>query len=231
MTLLSTQVVLAVDANQILKNVDEIRLPSGDVEFDVEIVDFKGNKQLRSTLYAVKSRGNESTLVDTVAPERQKGRKLLMLKDNLWFYTPDIKRSTRVSLNQKLTGEVANGDLAKVSFFEDYSASILGEEKKANKEMYKLELKAKSSSTTYPRIVLWVEKSNNRPVQAQYFALSGKKLKMGVFTNYQPNDGVVRPTTFIITDSLDPAKKSEMRYSKIRKSSLSDAIFSKENLQ
>src|SRR5262249_23659924 len=98
-----------VNAEEAVKKADEGRMPDGEVTFVARVLDYDQKSLLRETRYRVSSQGESASLIETIAPERQKGRKLLMEGDSLWLYTPDIKRPARVSLQQRLTGEVSNG--------------------------------------------------------------------------------------------------------------------------
>ena len=114
---------------EIIRAADLARFPEGDVSCTVLVKDYQGKELLRENTYQVFSRGADESLVQTISPERLKGHKLLMKEDDLWLYTPDTKRPTRVSLQQKLTGEVANGDLSRTRFAKDYRVGFVQEKK------------------------------------------------------------------------------------------------------
>ena len=67
---------------------------------------------------------------------------------DMWIFTPNIKRPVRISLEQKLTGEVANGDIARTNFSEDYTPEIQSEENIGAVKAWKLNLKSKDKKTT-----------------------------------------------------------------------------------
>ena len=53
----------------------------------------------------------------------------MLMKDyDMWLFTPNIKKPLRISLEQKLTGEVSYGDIAKTNYAEDYNAKLISTE-------------------------------------------------------------------------------------------------------
>ena len=73
-----------------------------------------------------------------------------------------------------------------------------------------LELKAKDRSVSYDRVLLWVTKSDNLPIKAHYFTLSGKLLKVLRFTAIKDFSGHKRPTTLIMQNRINKQSRSEL---------------------
>jgi hypothetical protein len=223
--------LLAVpSADALVKKADEARGPAGTFSFTVRVEDREPDSARTETAYKVYSKDMLYTLVETVEPVRLKGRKLLMRENDLWLYLPDVKRPTRVSFQQRLSGEVSNGDLARTNFAGDYDATHSGEETVEKKACYKLSLSAKRKDVTYHSISYWVDKSNGRPVKADFFALSGKLLKTAAYSGFENVLGSSRMTDVLITDALHPARQSQLKYSNYRREKLPDAYFNKESL-
>jgi hypothetical protein len=215
---------------EIVKKADEARAPQGDFSCLVEVQDKDGDTVSAKTTYKVYSKGNDLTLVQTVAPARLVGRKLLMRENDLWLYLPSVKRPTRVGFQQRLTGEVSNGDLASTNFAKDYDAKIVGDDTLDGHACYKLELTAKRKDVTYNSITYWVEKNNFHPRKAEFHALSGKLLKTGIYSRYAPELGKERVSQMIITDALHPTRQSVLQYKEYRREKLNDRLFNKESL-
>ena len=108
----------AEDCQNIIKQADEIRNPSDSYQMSVEIENVGDHNK---SLFDVLLNGKDKTLVRTLKPLRDKGRNLLMLKEEMWAYVPNLKRAVRVSLSQKLTGQAANGDISRMRWSDDYS--------------------------------------------------------------------------------------------------------------
>ncbi len=220
----------SVDPEALVKAADDFRFPSGDVRFRVKVVDFKKGKQQRESEYRVLSDGKGRSLVETVKPERQKGRKLLMVQSELWFYSPDIRKPVRVSLQQKLTGEVANGDLANTNFAGDYTATLGGEDVDGGKKLTLLKLKAKSKSATYAAVDYWLDSKTGAPVKAHFLSTSGKVMKRGYFEKYGSVLGKNRLVQMKVEDAIEKSRVSVLHYSEFSREAISSSTFSKESI-
>lgn len=227
--ILSSKVFSAeIDANEIVKKAD-LKRGLGNIShtFKVTIT----NQDEKREVYQVSFRDVNASLTEQVEPERARGRKLLMKDYDIWLYTPNIKKPLRISLEQKLTGEVSNGDIAKTNYAEDYEATLIATEKKGNEEFYKLDLKAKNKKVTYGRIEYIVGKKDFMPSEATFFALSGKPLKSAQFSDFKQIQGISRATKMVIHDYLQKDKFSTMIFSDHKPQKFSDSIFNKDRLE
>ncbi len=219
----------ALTAQEIVKRADDVRGPDGSFSFNVRVKDFQGGTLTRENIYKVYSKGPKATLVETVFPERLSGRKLLMA-GALWLYLPTIKRPTRVGLQQRLTGEVANGDIARARFSGDYSAKLEGKENIRGKPYYRLSLTAQDKTLPYRNIRMWVGEKDFVTLKADFFALSGKKLKTGEYSEMENILGKPRLTKLLIKDAVQPSRQSQLKYYNYRRENLNDSMFNKESL-
>jgi outer membrane lipoprotein-sorting protein len=228
---LAPSFAMAISADEIVAKADERRLPKGTLSFNVSVSDFEGKDgEGRKTKYKVLNKSSVASLVETTFPERQQGRKLLMEDDSLWFYTPDIRRAARVSMQQKLTGEIANGDLSRTNLAGDYNAKLIGVKSINGVEAYHLDLRAKSSSVTYSRLEYWVSKADFTPIKTVFYAVSGKVLKTGTFSEVKTILGQKCVTKVTVRDALDPKRYSIMVYANHQRERLPASVFSKESL-
>lgn len=186
------------------------------------------NSNNKDETYQVKIKDNDTSLVIQTEPQKAIGRKLLMEKNDMWLFTPDIKKPIRLSLDQKLTGEVANGDIVKTNFYEDYNAVILEENK--DKNFIKIELKSKNNKSTYGLIHYVVSNKDYAPISATFFALSGKPLKNATYSELKKIYGEERLTKIRIDDYLSKDKFSELIFSEHKKETFNEEIFNKESL-
>src|ERR1700692_2385353 len=91
-----------------VKKADDIRNPSESYEMKMKVVSPEN-----TSIYQVYLKGQDKTLIVTKEPVRDKGRNMLMLDRDFYAYIPNLKRSMRLSLAQKLSGQVANGDISR----------------------------------------------------------------------------------------------------------------------
>ena len=219
------------DAEEIVRHADAIRFPQTSFQTDVTIKSrsASGNEQIFK--YRILSRGNDKTLVQTTAPPTDRGQILLMAGHDLWVYMPTISQPVRLPLSQRLTGQVANGDLARANFTGDYKPKILRTENINNQNYYVLELNAVNHSVTYHRVIYWVNSSNSRPYKAEFYSLSGRLMKTCLYQKFEPMAGKLRPTRLIMTDALHRGEQSILDYSDLHLRNLPDKFFTKDYLK
>lgn len=217
-------------AEEILRKVDEIRAPSKHFVCDLEIISRKGEKKITKKFKLFV--GDETkSLVKFVYPPADKGKFLLMVGENLWFYTQGIRKPIRITPQQRLLGEVSNGDVARVVYSIDYSPVSISEMEMDNKNMYKLQLVAKRKSATYGKIALLIEKETFNPYKAEFYAISGKWLKTAYYKNYELILEKKRPTEMEIIDELRKNQSSIMKYSNFEIKKFPDYYFQKAHLK
>jgi len=211
---------LAVTPDEILRSADEIRNPSESFFMHVAVTGNDG-----SSSFEVYTKGKDKTLIRTVAPLRDVGRDLLMLEENMWAYIPNLKRAVRVSLNQKLSGQTANGDIARMRWFGDYSAKIENE----TTDFWQLKLEASKKGLTYDRLRAFVQKNTFRPMKAEYLSNSDVLLKIALFSGYKSMAGKMRPTIIKITNGKS-SDASIIEISKMESRDLPASIFFQDTL-
>jgi outer membrane lipoprotein-sorting protein len=213
----------APSAQAILAASDAIRNPGKPFALTVVLVEYRNARQVDSNTLTVYSKadansGQFRSLIRFVAPPRDANKLMLKNGNDLWFYDPSSKASIRLSPQQRLLGQAANGDVVTVNLAKDYKARLAGVEdvldgERHSRRCYKLALSAVSPDVTYDHIEMWIDASNNRPVKARFYTESGQLLKTAYYRGYQLQLGVARPTETVIIDGLDPNWVTVMRYS------------------
>ena len=216
-------------ATEMVKKAD-LKRGLGNVEhtFTVEVTNTKTDKK---ELYKVYFKDVNNTLSEQLEPEKSKGRKMLMKDYDIWLFTPNIKKPIRISLEQKLTGEVSNGDIAKTNYAEDYDAKVLETVNGEKGKLIKLELVAKNKKVTYGRIEYLLLQKDFSPQEAVFFAVSGKPLKRAKFTDYKNVQGESRATKMIIQDDIQKDKESVLIFDNHKKEKLDSNLFNKDSLE
>jgi hypothetical protein len=148
--------------------VDKLRHPWPAFSVQVEIVDGR-----RSQAWRVRARENGDARVEGVS-EKEKGRAVLVLGDQMWLLLPNAKKPVAVSPAQRLLGPAAGGDIARTRFAEDYAVKTLGTGTLEGQAVWLLDLEARRKSITHRTARLAVSKDEGRPLQADFFLASGK---------------------------------------------------------
>jgi len=218
-----------IDANDLVAKAD-LKRGLGTISHSLR-VEIQNNSDSKIEAYKVNFNDVTTSLVEQLEPERARGRKILLKDYDMWLFTPNIKKPVRISLDQKLTGEVANGDIANTNYASDYSAKILGSETQNGKEVYKLELTAKNKKVTYSRIEYFVQKNDATPVSAIFYAVSGKPLKKANYLDFKMIKGMLRSTKMVIQDYLKKDKFSTMTFSNHTPEKFPESLFNKDRLE
>lgn len=219
-----------MSAASIVAKADHVRFPQRGFQVDIRIVSTTPGYSPQVRDYRILSKGNNRTLVMTTAPAIDRGQILLMRGIDLWVFMPHISQPIRLPLSERLTGQVANGDLARANFTGDYTAKLLRRQMIDGRSYYVLELTAVRPSVTYHRVIYWVNEKNYRPYKAEFYALSGQKLKICRYESYRPMAGAIRPTKLVIKNALNPQDQSVMQYSGMMIRSLPDKYFDRDFL-
>lgn len=218
-------------AQDIVRRADEVRFPQEGFEVLVNIRTLQAGRVREERLLKVLSKGNENTVVMTLEPASERGQILLMKGNDLWMFLPRVSQPVRLSLAQRLVGQVSNGDIARTNFAADYTAKLIGSDKAGRDALYVLDLVAVSRSVTYQRVRYWVRQADFRPYKAEFYSLSDRLLKTCEYQDYKALGGKVRPTKLVMVDALNKGELSTLDYSAMKLRNLPDQIFSKEYLR
>lgn len=218
-------------ARAIVEKADRIRFPSESFEVEVDVTNLSNGQVNDTRKYKVLSKGNENTIVQVIEPAVDRGQIMLMRGRDLWVFLPNVSQPVRLSLSQRLTGQVANGDLARANFAGDYRPRLLRTEKLDDVECHVLELIAVDRGVTYARVLYWVRQANSYPMKAEFFSVSERLLKTCRYENFKSLGGRVRPTRLLLQDALKRGEESVLDYSELKLRDLPDRMFTKEYLR
>lgn len=218
-------------ARSIVEKADLIRFPAEGFQVDVGITSTHSGQVLESRRYRVLSKGNSNTVVMVTEPASERGQIILMKDRDLWVFMPEVSQPIRIALSQRLTGQVANGDLARANFAADYNPKLLRTETIGSDNYHVLELIAVDRSVTYQKVVYWVREKDSWPYKAEFYSLSNRLLKTCKYENYQTMEGKLRPTRLVMDDALKSGEQSVLEYGSMKLRDLPDKIFTKDYLK
>lgn len=152
----------------ILARVDRLRHPWPSFTVDLTVQDAKAAQQWR-----VSVRENGDARLDGLS-ERERGRSVLMLGDEMWLLLPGSRRPLKVTPQQRLMGSAAGGDVARTRFRGDYTVAGLAEEVVEGRACWRLDLEAARPAISARRVVLWVVREGTLPLKAEFRLASGR---------------------------------------------------------
>lgn len=219
-----------VDAMAVLEKAEKIRNPMEDYSVKVELVDSKDGKTDNRS-YETFIKGRDKALVKFVKPVSESGTRVLMSGSDMYVYVPTSAKPVRVSANQKLTGNAAYGDVTRLSFVGNYTATYNRTEKKGGREVIVLDLNSIAGRpVTYDKVEYHVDAKSMYPVKAIYKTRSGKAIREGTFEDYGDIFGVQRPTTFVLKNLLKTNHVTRLKFSGAKSKKLPALMFEKQNL-
>lgn len=166
-----------------------------------------------------------------VKPERDKGREVLRIDDNIWTYAPSVGRIIRIADRDSFAGgDFSNADVLRADWSAKYNSEILKELPK----QWILELKAKSPEAPYAKMRLWVDKSNGQPVQQQYYDSKGtllKKCLYGSVQTFSSKLGTIERPAHLLMENVISKQKSELKVQELEAvGTIADSRFVIDNL-
>jgi hypothetical protein len=218
---------------------DRVRNPGQPFRVLNTLVEYRDGKPQNQLVLAVFSKMDESrqfrNLVRYLGPPRDAGKMLLMNGSIMWFYDPASAASVRISPQQRLIGQAANGDVMTVNLGRDYTAKTAGEEvvkdaDRKDRSCWHLELAAANDSAVYARVEYWVEKGTNYPVKGKFYSDSGRALKIIYYRKFEQQLGGMRPTEAIILDEVDHSLVTKMTFSNFEAVDIPEAWFQRDYL-
>ena len=236
-------VALADDAPSavaIVTAADKVRNPEQPFRMSLALVEYQSGQVHDTVNLAVHSKINPSTrqyrnLVRYTAPARDVGKIALLNANTMWFYDPASKASIRISAQQRLIGQAANGDVLTVNLAHDYTPQLLGEEAiqdadRKQRSTWHVNLVAATSDATYARLETWIEKDTFRTVKSKFYTDSGRVLKIAYYRRYEPALGGSRPMETIIIDAVDSHLVTKVMASDFKSEEIQDAWFQRDYL-
>lgn len=220
------------DASQLMPEsvvalADQVRNPQIDYIGEAVVTSVKPGASNKKEEYEILVKGRDLAVVKTLSPANERGTSFLQDHKDVWSFLPTLSQPVRLSLQQRLIGDVANGDLTRTNFFGDYKARFMRPER----EHYILELLAKNDAVTYDRVVYWVRKDNFYPFKAKFYAASGRLLKTCSYENYRLLAGRMRPSRIVLRDAVVRGQYSVVEYTDLTATDLPARYFTKAYLK
>lgn len=214
----------ADDVPTLLKAADRWRLSNDDMQVETQVQvlhrDGSPDKERRYTVFA---QAGHRSLVLMRSPA-EAGQKVLMLGDDFWLLMPSSQRPLRITPMQKLLGDASTGDIATLSWAEDYSGTVAGEEGcgEPAQKCLRLSLAANRKGVTYQRIELWIGKAKSEPIKADLYVQSDKLAKQARFVMDKPS-APTAVTEMLLRDQLTNKKETQVRYVSRREKTVPEA--------
>ncbi|MDD5249584.1 MAG: outer membrane lipoprotein-sorting protein [Rhodocyclaceae bacterium] len=227
----------ADDVAALLKRADAFRLPAESVRVETHVELYRNDALDKERLYTVYVKPGRRSLVLMKSPS-EIGQKVLMLADQFWLLMPESQRPLRITATQKLLGEASTGDIASMTWSEDYDGTVrdevdcpappanlpeVGVPAKPRRCLH-LDLAQARSGVTYARVELYLDKTSKQPIKADLYVGSGKRAKEAWYVA-KPVDGQPRIMAMLLLDDIQPNRRTVIRYRSIVPKEAPDEFF------
>lgn len=227
-------------AQELLKKSDRARNSGHAFRFTNTLTEYRTDRAGYVARFRILSKtdlssGQYRNLVTYVAPPEDAGKKLLMNGNVMWYFDPAASATVRVSPQQRLQGQVSNGDVLTLNLALDYKATGAAKEdvkdvQQESRHSYKLLLSTSVESATYLRVEYWIDAASYLPIKGRYYADSGRLLKTIYFGKYRPVLGGSRPTEMTVIDEFDTSRITRMVLSDFEQVDIPDVWFQRQYL-
>jgi len=160
--------------------------------------------------------GTEKSFIEFLSPARDRGTKMLKTGKVLKIYFPSAERVMRLSghmLRQSMMGsDFSYEDITETAeeLRKEYDVKLIGEELFAGAQCYVLELESKIENKTYFFIKIWVDNERYIGLKVEFYAKSGKLLKVLTVGDIKSFKNRYYPTKVTMEDKLRKNSKTEM---------------------
>ncbi len=216
---LFTTVVEADEVHTLLQAADRYRIPDGDVVVETEVKQYKQDKLKKERRYSVYLKPQQRSLVLFRHPS-EAGQKVLMVDEKFWMILPSSRRPVRITPMQKLLGEASTGDIATLTWSDDYRGRITARDQ----EVIALELEATGKGSSYQRVELFLDSRHHYPLRANLYLASGKLAKQARYLLGEM-EGESRIVGMVLEDRLSNHARTEVNYLSIRQQSIEARYF------
>lgn len=214
--------------NEFLSNINKVNRYEQKYEAINQVASFAPGRDVIMRKYKMYMKGDKALLVLT-SPEKEKGKKILMIDHDLWFYFPKTHKSIIINASTIVIGVVNVGDLL-VRALDMYKYDHYEKTTSESNADYLITLKAKDNRSPYGRLVYLVR--GDKLVSVEAYARSGIKLKKITFVEYITSpDGYKYPVKTKIEDSLQKGYYSLVYVSSLNvNNDIPDYYFNPEHL-
>lgn len=214
-------------AESILEQVDKKLSPSSADSYK-KLINIEPDGSRKEFLLYQMKKDKDKIVSLFLQPDSEKGRSTLRVGDNMWLYLPDVGKPIRITSMQSVVGGVFNNsDIMQLDFSAEYN---IVSQKEENGEIV-LELKAKTESVAYDKLIMHIDKKTTTPTKIICYTSTGMLIKTLYYKEMKDfGGGIVRPAVIETDSPLYKGYKSIMVFGKLTKREFADEIFTIENI-
>ena len=173
-----------------------------------------------------------------IAPARDKGTVTLKRKKEMWNWIPSIQRIIKIPpsmMMQPWMGSDFNNDdlVRESSIVEDYTQSLIGEEKINGYDCYKISLIPKpEAGVVWGKIIMWISKEEYLELKIEYYDEDGTLVKYMTGSKIREMGGRIIPSYWEMIPVDKPGEKTTLEYKSLEFDiDISSSFFSEQEMK
>lgn len=171
-------------------------------------------------------------------PAKDRGTVTLKREKEMWNWIPAIQRIIKIPpsmMMQPWMGSDFNNDdlVRESSIVEDYTHTLIGEEKIDGYDCYKIRLIPKpDAGVVWAKVVMWVSKKGYLELKSEYYDEDGKLVKYMTGGKVKEMGGRTIPSYWEMIPVDKPGEKTVLEYESIEFNiDISPSFFSEQNMK
>jgi outer membrane lipoprotein-sorting protein len=215
----------AIDANLVSENVILVST--------MIVASERGERSIKSKTW---KKGSDESFTEYLEPARERGVKMLKIKNDLWIFYPAADRIVKIAghmLRQSLMGsDLSYEDMMENRKLTDmYEARVVEKAVINGRDCLVLKLEAKQDDVAYPLQKLWVDAERHLSLKSELSAKSGKLLKQIEVKEVKQFGKRWYPVRLIYKDMLGTSKGTQIMIDSIDfDQQIPASIFNKSSL-
>lgn len=218
------------DVEKILEQINTINYYAAVYTSKTQVATFQPGEETVLSEYKTFVKGVEKVLVIYTKPQKDVGKKILLLQDKIWFYFPKAGQAIIMNPTTTLFGTVSLGDVVSPPILDLYEFIDAESVTFQGNKVLKFEFKARSIKSTYGRIIYYYD--DNKIIASEAYTRSDILLKRAYFMEFVTNSqGITYATKIKVESAINPEYYSLMLIKELKEvSNIPDYYFNPHSL-
>ncbi len=229
-------VVFSQSAIEIIKKADELmKGRSSYAEVEMQIIKTDWERTFGMKMWALEP---DYAIIYITKPARDKGTVTLKRKKEVWNWIPSAQKIIKIPpsmmLQSWMGSDFTNDDLVKESsVVNDYTHTVIGEEKFNGYDSYKIESVPKpDAGVVWDKLITWISKDYYFQLKTEFYDEDGFLVKTYIGSDIKKMGGRLIPTHWEMLPEDRPGEKTTFTYFEIKFNiDIDESFFSEKNMK
>lgn len=184
------------------------------------------------------TKGETLALILITGPARDKGTAFLKRNKEIWNWQPSIDRVIKLPpsmmMQSWMGSDFTNDDLVQESsVIKDYTHRLIGAEKIADRDCYKIELIPKEeAAVVWGKVICWIDKKDFIEMKVECYDEDGYLVNTLYGKQIKSLGGKILASVLEVTPAAEPGHKTIIEYLRLEfDQNIDDGFFSQQNMK